>query len=565
MSNIDRTVPVLGSPTTQSVRDNFGIAADEIDAATALANSKLSDAPNDGQLYARMTAAWTVVPIPLPSTVNPLMDGTAAIGTGTTWARADHVHPSDTSRAPVANPTFTGAVNAPTPALSASTLVATTAYVSNNAPLLSSQSGGTVDYNTIDQAHFGLHNYGGPLTSSANSPPGVPTPAKATVLSTWAANTGWATQLYMGAESGVPNLFFRVMPGNATWGAWARVITDQGGAMTAPLLQAADPVVALGTATKQYVDNAVAGATGSAVNNKGRNFVHNPLFNIWQRSGGPYTTDGYTLDRWKVTHSGSDTYSISRLTLTDADRAAIGDEAFQYALRNAFVGNAAAGSANFITHGIEDVRRLSGKTVTISFWARASAPLTLRGLLYQVMGTGGSPSPGVQVGTHDYAITTAWQRFTAWTIAIPSVSGMTTGTNGDSNTSLIFYYSSQGAFVQSGTIDITGIQIEPGTAATPLDKPEPEADFRNCERFYQIVGIYLGIFNTGVGQAAGGSANFRTLMRGAPSLAVAFNASSNFTVGAPGLQSSVGVFMAGSSAASGNTSINLTIACSAEY
>jgi hypothetical protein len=41
------------------------------------------------------------------------MDGTAAVGTGTTWARADHVHPVDTTRAPIASPTFTGTVTLP--------------------------------------------------------------------------------------------------------------------------------------------------------------------------------------------------------------------------------------------------------------------------------------------------------------------------------------------------------------------------------------------------------------------------------------------------------------------
>ena len=36
---------------------------------------------------------------PTPSTAAPAMDGTAAAGTSTDYARADHVHPSDTSRA----------------------------------------------------------------------------------------------------------------------------------------------------------------------------------------------------------------------------------------------------------------------------------------------------------------------------------------------------------------------------------------------------------------------------------------------------------------------------------
>lgn len=38
--------------------------------------------------------------IPAASTTAPSMDGTASYGSGTTWARADHVHPTDTSRAP---------------------------------------------------------------------------------------------------------------------------------------------------------------------------------------------------------------------------------------------------------------------------------------------------------------------------------------------------------------------------------------------------------------------------------------------------------------------------------
>jgi hypothetical protein len=41
------------------------------------------------------------------------VDGTATVGTSTRYARADHVHPTDTSRAPVASPTFTGTVTIP--------------------------------------------------------------------------------------------------------------------------------------------------------------------------------------------------------------------------------------------------------------------------------------------------------------------------------------------------------------------------------------------------------------------------------------------------------------------
>ena len=78
------------------------------------------DAPNDATLYGRKSLGWahlahtditdwtsTLAPyalttsVPAASSSSPLMDGTAAVGTGTTFARADHVHPTDTSRQPV--------------------------------------------------------------------------------------------------------------------------------------------------------------------------------------------------------------------------------------------------------------------------------------------------------------------------------------------------------------------------------------------------------------------------------------------------------------------------------
>lgn len=60
----------------------------------------------------------------------PSMNGSAAIGTSTRFARADHVHPTDTSRAPLASPALTGTPTAPTPANGTNTTqIATTAFV----------------------------------------------------------------------------------------------------------------------------------------------------------------------------------------------------------------------------------------------------------------------------------------------------------------------------------------------------------------------------------------------------------------------------------------------------
>lgn len=64
------------------------------------------------------------------ASASPLVDGAVAVGTSTRFARADHVHPTDTSRAPTVSPTFTGTPVAPTPAVGTNTTqLATTAYV----------------------------------------------------------------------------------------------------------------------------------------------------------------------------------------------------------------------------------------------------------------------------------------------------------------------------------------------------------------------------------------------------------------------------------------------------
>ena len=66
------------------------------------------------------TASTSAVVVSLSGTSNPLMAGTGAVGTSNKWSPQDHVHPTDTSRAPLDSPTFTGTLNAPT--VSAATL-----------------------------------------------------------------------------------------------------------------------------------------------------------------------------------------------------------------------------------------------------------------------------------------------------------------------------------------------------------------------------------------------------------------------------------------------------------
>src|SRR5262245_59525758 len=94
-------------------------------APASLANAEIAYNEVDHTLYygegtgGAGGTATVVVPIGgagLGSSSLPAMNGTASAGSATLMSRGDHVHPTDTSRAPLASPVFTGDPQAPTPA-----------------------------------------------------------------------------------------------------------------------------------------------------------------------------------------------------------------------------------------------------------------------------------------------------------------------------------------------------------------------------------------------------------------------------------------------------------------
>lgn len=269
--------------------------------------------------------------------------------------------------------------------------------------------------------------------------------------------------------------------------------------------------------------------TLATATNVGRNLLHNGLFNVAQRGNGGWTAAGYTADRW-MTQLTNDTIAWSRVAVADANRAQIGDETASWMIQNVFTGAATAGSFNSIEQRIEGVRRLAGKTVTLSFWAIANTGTPQIGVnFYQVFGTGGSPSATVQVLTTGLVVTagTTFARYSV-TATIPSASGKTFGTNGDDFTIARLFFSASASTAaagniptQSNTIWLWGIQLELGNAATPLEKPDPQQDLAKCQRFYQ-----LGRCNTwsysAAGQLIGQTLELPVPMRAAPTT-VAFS------------------------------------------
>jgi hypothetical protein len=94
------------------------------------------------------------------ASATPLIDGSAAVGSSTRYARADHVHPTDSTRAPLASPGLTGTPTAPTAAVDTNTTqLATTAFVLGQAasatPLIdgSATVGTATRYARADHVH----------------------------------------------------------------------------------------------------------------------------------------------------------------------------------------------------------------------------------------------------------------------------------------------------------------------------------------------------------------------------------------------------------------------------
>jgi hypothetical protein len=227
----------------------------------------------------------------------------------------------------------------------------------------------------------------------------------------------------------------------------------------------------------------------------GRNLFHNSMFRVQQRGIGPFTASGYLADRWRSGRAtGGGTCSISLATPTDAARLAIGDEEAQTSLVYIFSGGSGAGDQDALIQPIESVRRLAGKTITVSFWAASPVAGLLLGVNWsQNFGTGGTPSAGIAGTAQVFSLTPTWTRYVA-TFVIPNAQGKVFGTTpGTDFTQIIFYLSAGstnngqagGISVQAGQANFWGMQCEISPAPSPLEKPELRHDIANCQRFYQ--------------------------------------------------------------------------------
>jgi hypothetical protein len=216
----------------------------------------------------------------------------------------------------------------------------------------------------------------------------------------------------------------------------------------------------------------------------GKNFFHNPSFNIWQR-GTSFTTNNSricTSDRWFV---------FTGLNVAGTHtRQSSGLKEAPYCLRvQRDSGNTAVASVLAVqTMTSEDSGSLIGKTVTISFTARKGANFSgsSDGLqVYKVTGTGtdqgtlswinGGWTSQANTLIDTVTLTSDFQTFSVTTDITSSANQV----------AIYFHYVSSGTAGANDYFDITKCKVELGDKATTFIPSTFAEDMKTCERFYE--------------------------------------------------------------------------------
>ena len=217
-----------------------------------------------------------------------------------------------------------------------------------------------------------------------------------------------------------------------------------------------------------------------------RNRIINGDFSVNQRGLTTNTSTSYGFDRWAVNLSGG---SCEYKKMTQA----LGDlpESMNTFARIVTSGQSAAGDLAYLTQRIENVRSLSGKTVTVSFWARANSGTPKVAVAFsQQFGSGGS-SP-VEIIAGHITLSTVWAKHSI-SVIIPSLGGKTISIDTTDHLGFRIWTSAGSTYnaytnslgIQNTTIDIWGVQVEEGPVASPFEQKSYSDELRACMRYYR--------------------------------------------------------------------------------
>jgi hypothetical protein len=305
---------------------------------------------------------------------------------------------------------------------------------------------------------------------------------------------------------------------NSTKGAWLK---QNVGAVTVT-----NDLTINGTLTENG-NLSVSGSLIPSSSMSHRNFVINGGMDVWQRGTSGFTTHNtYTADRWWFVN---DSVGASSVSQVDISALGIGT---QYALR----AERTSGTNRWVVGTQLEtiaVKRMLGQTVTFSCKLRKGAALTSNiNVTVATSSTEARFGSPVDWTGSDLVVTNAslnTSTFTTFTITFPVPT---------SSAALGFKIevSANQTGATNAYFDVTDVQLEIGTKATPFERRHYGFELSLCQRYFQTFGGNYTYEYIGDGVAASTTVAYCGIslvvpMRTAPSVALTSSAN-NFTLDA---------------------------------
>lgn len=230
-----------------------------------------------------------------------------------------------------------------------------------------------------------------------------------------------------------------------------------------------------------------------------RNRIINGAMQIAQRgtSFSSPASGSYTLDRWAITWSGAAPATVAQIA---------GPTGYPYAIQ---ITGGASNTATSLLQRIEsfNIADLAGTTVTLSVTMQASSAQTVAWQVNYPNSVDNYTSTTL-IANGTFSVTTTATRFTTQ-ISLPS--------NAANGLSVSFLPNNGGAFT-SGTLTITGVQLEAGSVATPFEFKSIGDTLVLCQRYYWVLLSIIPV--QGYGNAANiyNYTNFPVQMRTTPTM-----------------------------------------------
>jgi len=212
-----------------------------------------------------------------------------------------------------------------------------------------------------------------------------------------------------------------------------------------------------------------------------QNPVLNSAFQVWQRGTSFNTASAYTADRWQQYSNAAET--VARYTTNDTTNL----PNIQYCARVQRNSGSSSTSAIALDQSFETINSIPfvGKTVTFSYYARAGANFSsasniLNAQLISGTGTDQNLITGYTGQTNVISttntLTSTWQRFTA-SATVPTSS---------TQIGIRFYYVPTGTAGANDYFEVTGVQLDVGSTATPFRtfSTTIEGELAACQRYY---------------------------------------------------------------------------------